>query len=121
MYQQYRDRVGFLFVYIQEAHPSDEWQMDSNTDDEVVFAQPTSFGARQEIAQQCSIALSLTMPCVVDDMDNTVDIAYAGWPERLFVVDADGYIAYAGGQGPFNFEPDEVAAWLDEHVDSPAP
>jgi hypothetical protein len=120
MYQQYQDRVGFLFVYIQEAHPDDEWQLDSNTEDDVVFDQPITFGMRQDVAQQCSAALSLTMPCVVDDMGNSVDNAYAGWPERLFVVDADGRIAYSGGQGPFNFEPDEVAAWLGENVGPPA-
>jgi hypothetical protein len=88
----------------------------SNTRDDVVLAQPTTFDERQEIAQTCSAALSLTMPCVVDDMDNTVDGLYAGWPERLFIVDADGRIAYAGGQGPFGFEPDEVGAWLSMQV-----
>ena len=111
--------MGFLFVYIQEAHASDEWQVDSNPEDGVIFAQPTTFGMRQDIAQQCTGALSLTMPCVVDDMANSVDEAYAGWPERLFVVGADGRIAYAGGQGPFNFEPEEVGAWLRAHVGKP--
>ena len=120
MFQQYQDRVGFLFVYIQEAHPEDEWQMDSNVDVGVVFAQPITFASRQEVARQCTGALSLTMPCVVDDMANTVDEAYSGWPERLFVIGADSTIAYAGGMGPFNFEPDEVEAWLREHVGPPA-
>ena len=116
MFEQYSDQVGFLFVYIREAHPDDEWQLDSNLRDEVVFAQPASFDERQAIAQECSSALALTMPCVVDDMHNTADEAYAAWPERLFVVDADGNIAYAGGQGPFGFDPDEVRAWIEQHV-----
>jgi hypothetical protein len=59
------------------------------------------------------------MPCVVDDMDDTADNAYAAWPERLFVVGADGRIAYAGGQGPFGFSPEEVGRWLREHVGPP--
>ena len=50
------------------------------------------------------------MPCVVDDIANTVDEAYAGWPERLFVVE-NGRIVYAGAQGPFGLEPDAVDKW----------
>jgi hypothetical protein len=114
--QRYGDRVQFILIYIREAHPSDEWWLDSNKQADVNFAQPTSFEERQELAQSCSVALGLSMPCVVDDMQNSTDEAYASWPERLFVVDANGRIAYAGKQGPFGFEPEEVAAWLDEHV-----
>lgn len=115
MYQQYADRAQFLFVYIREAHPSDEWQVGSNERDAVVIPQPTTFDERQEVAELCTEELLLTMPCVVDDIANTVDNAYAGWPERLFVVD-DGRIAYASGQGPFGFEPEAVAKWLRQHV-----
>jgi hypothetical protein len=90
-----------------------------NEDDEVVIDQPRTFDERREVAQVCTGALDLTMTCVVDDMHDTVDGLYAAWPERLFVVDADGTIAYAGGQGPFHFEPDDVGAWLEENVGSP--
>ena len=115
MYQQYRDRAEFLFVYIREAHPRDEWQLDINESDRVVVAQPTTFDERQEVAQVCVKDLVLTMPCVVDDMDNTCDTAYAGWPERLFVIE-NGHIAFAGAQGPFGFEPEAVAGWLRRNV-----
>lgn len=116
LYETHKDRAEFLFVYIREAHPSDEWQMDVNLRDKVVFEQPITFDARQKVAQSCSTALKLTMPCVVDDMNNTVDDAYAAWPERLFVVDTEGRIAFAGAQGPFGFKPDELGAWLDKHL-----
>lgn len=116
MYLDYGDRAEFLFVYIREAHADDEWQLGSNRRDSVVFAQPTTFGKRQEVAASCSTALKLTMPCVVDAMDNSVDEAYAAWPERLFIVDVDGRIAYAGGQGPWGFEPKHVGKWLRRNV-----
>jgi hypothetical protein len=45
------------------------------------------------------------MPVVVDAVANTADEAYAAWPERIFIVDADGTIAYAGSQGPWGFDP----------------
>ena len=116
MYEAYKDRVAFLFVYIREAHPDDEWQLGANRTDSVVFAQPTTLGIRQDVAQSCSMALKLTMPCLADDMDNRVDDAYAAWPERLFVVDADGRIAYAGGQGPWGFTPKHIRKWLRRNV-----
>jgi len=48
-------------------------------------------------------------------MDNEAEEAYFAWPERLYVVDESGRVAYKGGVGPFGFKPAELAAWLDEH------
>lgn len=118
MYQTYQDRAAFLFVYIREAHPADEWQLPVNEESDVVFAQPTTFGERREVAETCSAELALTMPCVVDDMDNTVDNAYAAWPERLVVIDRDGNVGYCSKQGPWGFEPAEVEAWLRKNAGS---
>ena len=50
--------------------------------------------------------------CVIDKDDNKVNAAYAGWPDRMYVVAADGKIAYKGGPGPGGFKPAEVEAWL---------
>jgi hypothetical protein len=41
-------------------------------------------------------------------MDNQVDGLYAAWPERIFVIDRQGKIAYAGRQGPWGFKPEEA-------------
>lgn len=107
MYQRYRDRAGFLFVYIQEAHPADGWQMPDNTKEGVVFA-PKSFAERRDVAKRCCDSLHLTFPTVVDTVENMVDEQYAGWPERLFVLDAEMRVVYAGKQGPWGFKPAEA-------------
>ncbi len=121
MYQTYRDRAAFLFVYIHEAHASDEWQMPVNVKEGVVYEQPKTQTARQSIAKQCCSQMKLSMPCVVDDLDNKVDNAYAAWPERFFIVDAAGRIAYAGNQGPWGFKPDGVEAWLRKNLGAKNP
>jgi len=95
-------------VYIQEAHPADGWQMASNKTDSVIFNQPKDWQERQSVAQACCTRLSLSVPCVVDTMDNKVDQLYAAWPERMFVIDGQGKILYAGKQGPWGFKPEEV-------------
>ena len=119
MYQAYRDRVAFLFVYIHEAHAADEWQMPANVKEGVVYEQPKTLSARQSVAGRCCSQMKLSMPCVVDELDNKVDNLYVGWPERMFVVDAAGGIAYAGKQGPWGFKPNQVEQWLRENVGPP--
>ena len=37
---------------------------------------------------------------------------YAGWPERLYVIDEKGKLVYKGGMGPFEFHPEQVEAWV---------
>lgn len=119
MFKEYQDRVEFLLVYIREAHPADGWQMPENEKDGVVFKEPKSHEERQSVAQKGCSQLKLSLPTVIDDMQNTVDNQYASWPERMFVIDKDGKIAYAGKQGPFGFKPNEVKAWLTDHVGPP--
>jgi hypothetical protein len=108
--------VAFLFVYIREAHPTDEWQLDDNVKEGVLFAQATTHGERKTVATACRKALELTMPVIVDEIDDRVDNAWAGWPERIFVVDPAGRVAYAAKQGPWGFKPDELRAWLEANI-----
>jgi hypothetical protein len=48
------------------------------------------------------------LPLVVDGVDNAVASAYGGWPDRLYLIRADGRVAFQGGEGPFGFKPDEL-------------
>ena len=112
MYEKYRDRAEFLFVYIQEAHPADEWPMPDNVEAGIVVNQPRTLEERRVIARRCCDSLKLTIPCAVDTPDNAVDNAYAAWPERIFIIDPAGRIVYAGKQGPWGFKPAEVERWL---------
>ncbi len=47
----------------------------------------------------------MSIPMLIDDIDNTAETAYTAWPDRLYVVDKSGRIAYKGGRGPFGFKP----------------
>ena len=48
------------------------------------------------------------MPMVVDEMDDRVGHAYSGMPDRLYLIDRAGSIAYKSGRGPFGFKPGEL-------------
>lgn len=52
--------------------------------------------------------LGIEIPALVDDFHNSTDTTYAGWPDRLYVVDREGRIAYKSSPGPFGFKPAEM-------------
>ncbi len=41
---------------------------------------------------------------VSDDIANTVDKAYDAFPDRVYVVDVQGNVAFQGAPGPFGFK-----------------
>ncbi len=114
LYDEYGDRVSFLVVYILEAHPSDVWQMQSNVKDHVVFASPKNLDERGEVAGACVRKLGIKFPAVLDDFRNATEIAYTGWPDRIYLIDAAQRIAYKSRPGPFGFKPDELRAALQK-------
>ena len=115
MAERYADRATFRTVYIKEAHAEDEWQMDSNVEDDVCYAQPRTFDDRMRIARDFVNRFDYQMPLLVDGIDDAAKTIYAGWPERLYVIESDGRIAYKGEPGPFGFHPEEVDEWLAAH------
>ena len=112
MYDQYRDRVAFYAIYIQEAHPSDIWQMQSNIQENVIFRNPRSDSERVQVAESCVRTLGIRFPALVDGIDNTVEQQYTGWPDRMFLIDREGKVVYKSEPGPFGFHPVELEAAL---------
>jgi Iodothyronine deiodinase len=116
MHEQYGSRVNFQTVYIREAHPLDEWQMDSNEKENVCYRQPKTLAERVLIANDFVKRFGYPIPLAIDGMDDRVEKMYAGWPERFYIVDRNGVIVYKGEPGPFGFHPEEVEGWLAANV-----
>jgi len=76
------------------------------------IGQTSTAEERGATAKQCTAALKLSMPTLIDGADNRVNRAYAAWPDRMYVIGTDGKIAYQGGPGPGGFKVNEVEAWL---------
>jgi len=112
IYNDYKDHADFLTVYVREAHPTDEWQMKSNVKDDVCYAQPKTLEQRVAIAKDFTARYKFPLPFGIDEMGNAADAAYSAWPERLYVIDETGHVAYRGGMGPFNYKPADVRDWL---------
>ena len=91
MYESYKDRVAFYVVYIQEAHPTDLWQLPSNVKDGVLFA------------SACVRKLGINIPSLVDGIGNHTERDYTGWPDRLYLISRGGRVLYKSDAGPFGF------------------
>ena len=119
--EQIRDNfageVEFFVVYVREAHPTDGWQVDANVQDEVFYRQHQTYEEREEVAQTCSLDLKITLPVLVEEMDNNIDETFGAAPERLYLIGSDGKVAYHGGAGPFFFDLDEWEQAIQDCVD----
>ena len=86
--------------------------MQSNIKDKVVFASPKNEEDRAFIAGACIRKLNLKFPAVLDEFGNSTEQAYTGWPDRIYLIDLHGKVAYKSKPGPFGFKPEQLATAL---------
>ena len=92
--------------------------MQINVDENVVYTQPKTAEEREHVAHSCSLGLDLDIPTLIDDMDNSTDLAYSALPDRLYLVGNDGRFAYKSARGPMGFRPDEFEAAITAYLAS---
>lgn len=119
MYQDYRDIAEFRLVYITEAHAADGRRP-------VPYAKELNITEHKDYDQRCKTAdqligdKELTIPTIIDGMDNAVNEAYKAHPDRVFLVRKDGRLAVAAKRGPFGFKPaiNSVKTWLASYKET---
>ncbi len=74
---------------------------------------PKTMEERRQVAARCESELQYGIPTLVDDIDDSVNRAYAARPTRLYLIGIDGRVAYAGGLGPFGFKPRELKVAIE--------
>ena len=83
-----------------------------------MFASPKNEEERAYIAGACVRKLGIKLPAVLDEFGNSTEAAYTGWPDRLYLIDSRGRIAYKSKPGPFGFQADELKEALVKLLDS---
>jgi hypothetical protein len=118
VYNDFRDRAEFLFVYIREAHPDSILRVVNEGGDKSLLkiTQTSTLAARQANADVCRRTLELKVPIAIDGEDNAVNRAYAGWPNRIVVVGTNGKIMFASNWGPGGISAAKVREWLDKNL-----
>jgi hypothetical protein len=82
--------------------------MESNDRVGIKIAQPKTDEERSHVAAQYCAAAELSIPLVVDTIDDATGDAYSAFPDRLYIIDKEGTVAYKGGRGPFGYKPQEM-------------
>lgn len=116
MYETYKDVAEFRIVYIGEAHAMDDRRP-------VQYAIDLGITEHKNLDQRCTTAEMMmknervTIPCIVDNMDNQVNEAYRAHPDRIYLVRKDGKLAVAADRGPWGFKPalQETEEWLAKY------
>jgi hypothetical protein len=94
------------------------WQMESNVRDHVIFQNPQNESAREQVAGACVRNLHIAIPALVDSLENRVERDYTGWPDRLYLIGADGNVRFKSEAGPFGFHPDGLAGAIKHEIRS---
>jgi hypothetical protein len=95
--RDFRDRVAFLLIYIDEAHPTDGWVMPGNPFE---VARARSIADRRAAATEFRNRLGVEMPIALESMDLSAERVFGAFPNRLVIADADGTIVAIGPPGP---------------------
>ena len=128
LYKKYHNDIQFLSIYIREAHPKDGWWLGNRFTKKLIekiitanasteHNDPKTIEERRAIAGECNQALAYGVRTYVDEMDDVVNKAYAGWPTRLYLIGLDGQVLYGGGQGPMDFKPAKLEAAIKDYLE----
>ena len=127
LYKKYHNDIQFLSVYIREAHPKDGWWLGNRFTKKLIHKiftakasmehnDPKTIEERRAVAGECNQALEYGVRTYVDEMDDAVNTAYAGWPTRLYLIGLDGKVVFAGGQGPYDFKPAKLKTAIENYL-----
>jgi len=87
--------------------------MEVNEKEKVVIDYPKDYDDRASVAGACSTKLGIEFPALVDNIDNKTEVAYTAWPDRLYLIDSSGQIAFKSEAGPFGFKTELLSKALE--------
>lgn len=82
LHERFSDRVGFLTLYVREAHPGD------------VIPQPHTMDQKMQHARELKRRDQLPWVVGVDDVEGTLHQRLDPKPNAAYLVDADGLVAF---------------------------
>ena len=82
----YGSHIQFFIVYTREAHPLGDQQTGQNKTDGILVEQPTAADARHRLAAEARLALTITSPILMDNMDNALEKTLGGFPNAAIII-----------------------------------
>lgn len=117
VYSKFKDQFEFVMIYIREGH-----SLDGLYPELARVADPRTNLERRAAALLCRKEMKIPFRILIDSIDDRTATRWAAWPIRLFVVDTNGTVVYAGKPGPWGFHPGQgfepsLAKELRKHED----
>ena len=127
IYTKYNSDIQFMMIYVREAHPTDKWSLAEtkfmtlvgelfNTYVRYDIKEPETIDERRQVALTCQKQLLEGIPVYVDNMENTIERQYVGWPTRIYFIDEAGSVIYESGIGPFGINYQEFESSIEDHL-----
>jgi hypothetical protein len=128
LYEQFRDQVEFMVVYVREAHPTDKWWLAESRTLQSTFGlsgtlarsdvqEPETLEERRVVAASCYETLfDARVPLFVDTIDDRVSTMYTAKPTRIYLIGEDGHVVYNPGIGPFGYNPDHLGREIESYL-----
>lgn len=110
IHRRFGEQVQLAYVYVREAHPKDGWVVAPRYS---VIDDPKTLAARIAAAARFETLTNYPFPILVDNLEDEAASRFGAWPNRFFVIETDGTIAFAGANGPWGFRPLRDSVYLD--------
>ena len=113
--------MQFVVIYITEPHPTGspspytgrEWTTEASVDTEgCLLTQPTTYEERVSQAAQMAGQLGITVPILIDEMDNPLWCTYGPAPNIAYLIGTDGRIAAKQGW----YEPELMKTAIEKYL-----
>jgi hypothetical protein len=106
LFETHKKTVDFKIVYIRDTHPVLGFRAPTNDRRGISSEQePKSLADREKWACEDQKKMKCTIPVIMDTMTDTTLKAYDAFPQRVFVLDRKGKVAYvSAGLVGFNLE-----------------
>lgn len=99
--REFGNQVSVAVLYTLEAHPSGdpspyrdgpEWQMPLNVQEGILRTQPHTLEERDQLADELKERLGLSLPVVLDEMNNRGWKTIGGGPNMAILIDRNGVV-----------------------------
>jgi len=84
--KEYGGRATFLVVYTAEAHPVGVWEADRNKDEKIFMEPHKTIEDRKAAAAKTKDALKISIPIVLDDMQDSAAKTFGAQQNGLVIV-----------------------------------
>ncbi len=108
MFESHKKTIDFKIVYIRDTHPV--LGLRAPTNDRLKLApenEPKNLADREKWACEDRKKMKCTIPVVMDTFDDRTLRAYDAFPQRIYVLDKSGKVAYSSS-GLVGFDLDGV-------------